>query len=302
MIPLRRSFVGFCLVVLLAIMGMWAARCRAAADDGPAAREKQEKSAKIGSVDLRPFLEGKGLKTRVQGSRNTCSVFTLAGALEYALAKKNGKCDAPLSVEFLNWASNQANGVLEDGSYFSDLWKGFENHGACPEADMPYRDEFDPETRPSDEARARAKPLRGAGFRIHWIKYWNPNVGLTDRQFENVKRALELGWPVCGGFLWPKNGQQQWNDGVLEMRPRDQVRDGHSVLLVGYRDDPNKPGGGVFLIRNSDGQFRDGAMSYEYVKAYMNDAIWIDDVDREEDPSARQWAPRAPRRKPWWLR
>ena len=64
------------------------------------------------------------------------------------------------------------------------------------------------------------------------------------------------------------------------MCPRDAVCDGHSVLLVGYRDDRTQPGGGVFLIRNSGGPSRDGMLSYEYVKAYMNDAIWIDDGHR----------------------
>jgi hypothetical protein len=31
-----------------------------------------------------------------------------------------------------------------------------------------------------------------------------------------------------------------------------------------------------FLIRNSGGGAHDGAMSFEYVRAYMNDALWID--------------------------
>ena len=52
-------------------------------------------------------------------------------------------------------------------------------------------------------------------------------------------------------------------------------RDGHSVLLVGFRDDTAQPGGGVFLIQNTSKGPRDGAMSYEYVRAYMNDAAWI---------------------------
>jgi hypothetical protein len=53
------------------------------------------------------------------------------------------------------------------------------------------------------------------------------------------------------------------------------VRDGHSVLLVGYRDDPNQRGGGVFIFRNTAGGGTDGLMPYEYARTYMNDAIWI---------------------------
>jgi len=53
------------------------------------------------------------------------------------------------------------------------------------------------------------------------------------------------------------------------------VFDGHSVLIVGYRDDAQQPGGGLFLVRNSGGDGSDGALSYAYVQDYMNDAAWI---------------------------
>ncbi len=59
------------------------------------------------------------------------------------------------------------------------------------------------------------------------------------------------------------------------------------MLLVGYRDDKRQPGGGVFLIRNSSGPFRGGMLSYEYAKAYMNDAIWIDYAGANEGGPSR---------------
>jgi len=59
------------------------------------------------------------------------------------------------------------------------------------------------------------------------------------------------------------------------MCPPEAVFDGHSVLLVGYREDNSKPGAGVFIFRNtSTGQH--GEMLFEYASAYMNDAAWID--------------------------
>jgi C1A family cysteine protease len=60
------------------------------------------------------------------------------------------------------------------------------------------------------------------------------------------------------------------------MAPAQEVFDGHSVLLVGFKDDPAQPGGGVFLVRNSGGGVHDGAMLYGYVRDYMNDAAWIE--------------------------
>jgi len=84
----------------------------------------------------------------------------VAGALEYALASKT---DQPkrLSVEFLNWASNQAMGEMRDGGFFSDIWRGFTIYGACPEQDMPYQIILTPTGRPARRQRiTRAKCMR----------------------------------------------------------------------------------------------------------------------------------------------
>lgn len=225
------------------------------------------------NIDLRPRFKKWGLGPRVQGKRGTCSVFAVAGALEYALATKRGR-GTQLSVDYLNWASNQALGEMEDGSFFSGLWQGFTIHGACPEQDMPYQDTFDPKRTPSEQAKAHARQMLEIGCRLHWIKQWDPNTGLTEKQLVAIKQVLRQQWPVCGGFRWPKK-PVQWKDDILEMPPPEGVIDGHSVLLVGYRDDPEQSGGGVFVFRNSNRHGREGYMTYEYASAYMNDAVWI---------------------------
>ncbi len=225
------------------------------------------------AVDLRPAFAGRGLSPRLQGGRGTCSVFTMVGALEYALASRQPLTNR-LSVEFLNWASNEATTNKDDGSFFSDLWTGFAAYGACSEAEMPYAKTFDRERRPAEAVLRKAADVAKAGLRLHWIKEWNVNTGLTDKEFAEIKSVLARQWPVCGGFRWPR--QERWRENVLEMAPPDKVFDGHSVLLVGYRDDASQPGGGVFLIRNSGKGAHDAAMSYEFVRAYMNDAVWVD--------------------------
>src|SRR5690349_13877171 len=75
------------------------------------------------AVDLRPELDKLGLGPRSQGSRPTCSVFTTEAALEFALAKKTGH-GVVLSVEYLNWASNDVMKDATDGGFFHDLLKG----------------------------------------------------------------------------------------------------------------------------------------------------------------------------------
>jgi C1A family cysteine protease len=227
------------------------------------------------SVDLRPSFEQWKLDARVQGGRGTCSVFTMTTAIEYAVAAKQQHATR-LSVEFLNWAANQASHESIDGGTFLKLWRGYATHGICPEVEMPYAEAFDPVRQPDKKAITRAEKTLALGLRLHWIKRWDSSRGASDEQLAEIKRTLQRQWPVCGGFLWPKNESGLWKKRVLQMCPRSDVMDGHSVLLVGFRDDKTQPGGGVFLIRNSSGTRRDGSMlSYEYVRAYMNDAVWI---------------------------
>lgn len=226
-------------------------------------------------VDLRPDFQRWGLGQRRQGRRGTCSAFTMAGAIEFAVAKRQDHTPR-LSVEFLNWAANQTCGDKADGGFFSDLWKGFTACGICAEEAMPYTDVFDPAARPGASALADARPRLRLGLQLHWIKEWDVHTGLTEEQLETIRKTLAQGWPVCGGFRWPN--EAKWVEGVLQMCPTSAVYDGHSVLLVGYREDTRQPGGGVFMFRNTAGDGRDGSMPYAYAQAFMNDAAWVDDL------------------------
>jgi hypothetical protein len=231
------------------------------------------------SVDLRPNLLRWGLDTRLQRSRNTCSVFVVAESLEYALASK-GNLDSRLSIEFLNWAANQAETPARDGANFADLWTGLETYGVCPEADMPYEMKLDPAKKPSEEAFAHAKAFSSKGLKLHWIKEWDGDKGVDEKQLAEIKRTLSRGYPVCGGFLWPKDHKVSTR--MLKVVPRDQVMDGHSVFIVGYQDDATQPGGGILLYRNTAGRHRHGKMTYEYALTYMNDAIYVDYGEEEK--------------------
>lgn len=223
------------------------------------------------TTDLRPVMKEWDLGPRSQGRRPTCSVFTFTGGLEFALSKARQK-GARLSVDYVNWAANQERKQPRDGGFFSDMWKGFARHGVCREEEMPYGKKFDAERKPDEKAAATAKETMALGLSGHWIKKWNVRTGLSEDEFASIKQTLHAGWPVCGGFRWPK--KEAWKDGILQMSAPEEVFDGHSVLLVGYRDDPAQPGGGVFLIRDS-GSGEDRAMPYGYARDFMNDALWI---------------------------
>jgi hypothetical protein len=51
-------------------------------------------------------------------------------------------------------------------------------------------------------------------------------------------------------------------------------------MLTGYTEDAQRPGGGVFLFRNSDGpkwgKNGYGVMSFAYAERYANDALWLE--------------------------
>ncbi|MCC6124363.1 MAG: C1 family peptidase [Pirellulales bacterium] len=201
------------------------------------------------NVDLRPEFKKFGFEPKRQGKRGTCSVFTVTSAMEFAIAKRLGK-SAPLSVEYLNWAANQVIHYHADGQFFHNLLKGYERYGICREALMPYRKKFDPALAPSEEARSDAKKIGSVPVAISWIKPWGRKAGLTDEQMNQIKERLVQGWPVAAGA-------------------------GHSRLLVGYRDDSERPGGGLFVTKDS-GKGAYAEVTYEWAKAHLVDVFWIE--------------------------
>jgi C1A family cysteine protease len=112
------------------------------------------------SIDLRPLFEQRGLVPRRQGKRGTCSVFTVVGALEYALADVSA--GTRLSVEFLNWAAHRVANRTADGGFFSELWEGYAAYGICPEEALPYREQYDAAPWPAVALDQRVGPGDGS--------------------------------------------------------------------------------------------------------------------------------------------
>ena len=163
-------------IVLPAVSRVWGQSTAGPASDGEMADGKTVAT----DIDLRPQFNKLELPTRSQGSRGTCSVFTVTRAIEFALGRQQ-RLESRLSVEFLNWASNRVLRENHDGGFFSDLWKGFEKYGICDEEEMPYQQEFDRHRRPSEAAIAQAAQRKAANLTLHWIKPWDPKRGLTNR-------------------------------------------------------------------------------------------------------------------------
>jgi hypothetical protein len=205
------------------------------------------------SADLRDRLLAWNLGPRAQGARGTCSIFTTCEAIEVALAIQRGTPERA-SVEFVNWAAGQAAGAPSDGNFFHNAIAGFERFGVCRETSMPYRATFDASATPSAEALAESAAVRDAtpgSLVVHWIVPWQASrFGVSDAQLDEIRETIARGNPVAAGS-------------------------GHSRLLVGYRDDPAREGGGVFLSEDSAlGRFDE--VTYDFVRKQVADVYWIE--------------------------
>lgn len=245
------------------------------------------KSSYLPSVDLRPQISQLGLAVRSQGHRGTCSVFAVTFLIEYMNAKfVGGRPTVPpndLSEEYLNTASNVASGEASDGDFFDRIDAGYQKFGIVGEKDMPYQGTYTPTlTLPQHLIDLGRSVLR---LKPSFIKPWDNGRGATRAQLGQVLSTLDQGIPVAGGFWWPV--QHAWsrrNIGGVEVMATPELnekginlKDGHSVALVGYRRDLNFPGGGYFVFRNSWGRLWGdhgyGYMPFEYVLRFANDLV-----------------------------
>jgi C1A family cysteine protease len=199
-------------------------------------------------IDLRPEFAKWKLTQRRQGARGTCSVFATVESVEFAVSRSTGK-SSRLSVEFANWAANAATGRSDDGDFFHNIIRGIGKYGVCTEEAMPYQRHFSPTNAPSAEAIAQAKEFHAAApLAFHWIKPWDRKAGLNDADVWHIKSVLANGWPVSAGS-------------------------GHSIVFVGYEDDVALPGGGRFLVADSNLKERD--ITYAAAKKRMCDLFWV---------------------------
>ena len=227
-------------------------------------------------VDLEPAYRKLGLAPRAQGTRDTCSSFAITAVAEYEYRRAYPNDPWPLSEEFLVWAANEATGLRGDQAMFYEALHGLNELGICRTGLLPYREKMDASTKPGKRILADAKELSNR-WKVNWIKRWNLNRTLTESEIIAIKIALANGRPIVMGLRWPK---QLKGSALLDVSPPADVFDGHSIVLTGYEDDPKKKGSGVFFFRNSFGagwgRNGYGTMSYAYVTAYANDALWLE--------------------------
>jgi papain like protease len=245
-------------------------------------------------VDLRSKIRQFGLPVRNQGNRGTCTVFATTFLIEYQKASMPGATGARiLSEEYLNWAGNKVAHQAVDGGFFTKFIAGFRAWGISSARTMTYRPAYNSTNpdRPSKAAIASAKAMFPVKYPFTILKVWDNTKGMNRAELQRAVATLRSGRPVATGIWWLSNFATVKVHGVplLKDYPRsansnadpskNPMFDGHSIDLVGFKESPMFPGGGYFIFRNSFGRSFGNAgygfVSFQYLRAYANDAIAI---------------------------
>ena len=244
-------------------------------------------------VDLRPLFFAFGLHARNQSFRPSCSVFSIIGAMEYALASSGHP--RHLSEEYLIWATlrylehhpeplNRPEGESDEpgdvGFTLSSVMKAAQLFGVAFQSEMP-------NTRGASMLEVRTPPteLVECARNRPTLRSARLTGASSDEQIDHIIQMLNNNWPVVIGMAWPSAY-------TLRDRPLVHGQDplpgyGHAVTLVGYFAPDGNKEQMVFFFRNSWGVKwginGHGMVSRHYLLQHLQSAFVID-LDLELDP------------------
>ncbi|MBI3942687.1 MAG: C1 family peptidase [Chloroflexi bacterium] len=238
---------------------------------------------------------------RDQGGRGTCVAHACAAVREYLLGEQSPAGN--LSEQYLYWDCKQRDGYAGAGTYISTAMTCLLEDGVCAEDVWPYN----PEQVAGNEGQGpppATASQEAAGRRI------SKTDKLKARGVDDIRQVLANNQPVAFAvpvytFWFAEPGR---STGDLRMPlPTDHEEGGHAMCMVGYEDDPDVPGGGFFLVRNSWGTgwgFRNEAgpgharIPYAYIENYASAAHTASVVSTQDtgDQTTDDWLRRLWRR------
>ncbi len=219
-----------------------------------------------------------------QGHRGTCVAFASVAFLEYECINNLGEdSDLDLSEQFFYWACKERDGEPdEDGTYYWAAERVLEEDGACLESTWPYEpyETSDPGQGPPPEGAVE----EAKEYTFSDIDYYS---GPLDMDIDMLKNSLEENHIVVCGIpvysSWQLSPEVCRTGEIPMPLSDDELRGGHAINLVGYKDDEDHPGGGYFILRNSwgedwgeDSQYEEGygTIPYAYINHYTRGG-WI---------------------------
>ncbi len=212
---------------------------------------------------------------RNQGRRSTCVAFAALAVREQLEIAASAPRDVDLSEQYVYWWCKEHDGLpTRSGTYLSLGMRCLAKMGAPIEVVWPYvsAPRSDEGQGPPPESAADGDPA----YRTAQTLAFN-RLDITGMKTCLVEgRTIAFAVPVFESW-YRSPAMARWGKITLPLTG-EPVLDGHAMTLVGYQDDPNTPGGGYFLVRNSwqpwawDGAWAPGYgyLPYEYITHHAN--------------------------------
>ncbi|HEY4288017.1 MAG TPA: C1 family peptidase [Puia sp.] len=188
-----------------------------------------------------------------QGERGACVAFALTGINEFFFQRKTG-VSVDLSEQYLFFETKQFEGGNACSSLLSDAAGVVAGKGQCTEEIWSYNPNLPCIQISGKPANADSSALQ--------FKNTYMSIPKSNDLIVQLKKTLVMGQLIA--FTLPV--YRSWkNDGVASTgripmpdngevpEMQDGAEDGHALMIVGYQDDPEEAGGGLFIVRNSWG-------------------------------------------------
>jgi hypothetical protein len=208
------------------------------ADEGPASFAPLPPS-----VDLHDRFGS----VRNQGQRGTCVAHACTAIREFLTGQQSPQSD--FSEQFLYWDCKKHDLIPGEGTFIRVAMDRLKVDGISVESDWPYN----PHPIPGNEGQGPEPAGILARATLNRI---GTSRGLSATNVDGLRQVLATSSPVAFAvpvythwFTQPTN-----STGDIRMPlPGEKVEGGHAMCMVGYETDPDVPGGGYFLVRNSWG-------------------------------------------------
>lgn len=217
---------------------------------------------------------------RDQKTRGTCVAFASVAYLEFHLSEQAGAKVARHAEQFVYWACKVTDGMPDrEGTFVSTARDVLKKRGACLHKTWKYN----PLPVPNNESQA--PPPSGAEDEAKQAT-WKRARSVAGKDSVAIRGMLDERRPVVLSVkTFPSWDYPTTADtGEIAMPfPGEDADGGHAICVVGYEVNPNIPGGGAFILRNSWGsswakpQGRFGAgygtLYFDYVAKYGLEAF-----------------------------
>ena len=212
---------------------------------------------------------------RNQHERGTCTAFAVTAANEYAFRVDTGR-PVDLSEQYLYYETKAYENDSVCGAWVENAMEMVAQVGQCRETTWSYNPNLPCVQQYGEPAGADAL---AASFRNTYIRI-NPNDVYALKVALANGRVVPFSIPVFDS--WYESDDTKLTGRITLPKQEEVSSSGHAMTLVGYQDDRDQPGGGIFILRNSWGLNWGwdcpygagyGTIPYQYIRDYNWEAF-----------------------------